>query len=369
MLQNFLEGVERRSKQIEMFLKKYTILAGVLLISLYLISFMYQVSVALLLIIFKPVIDALGTDFVKSVGLIALLAFYIFVLFCDVVFLLVVPFLKINLNERAKRIKFIFFLPVSILILFLIFKYLISPSPLAFVISAFILSYKFYDTFSSLALYFSKLKKYLWGVFTGCLIIFFLLLGFYVISLEFQYLSLKLSDMTNTNLILNVGEISCKSSKGTALTNEKLYCKMSPKLDYLSATAIFIFTDGTIEQLNANNLSFVAPANVKQFGFDNITGIDNQGKTRSLTSEFKDYPFLDETESQTRKRASAYILALLGVVFFSIPSMMVNLKKLCEPNNNGKNDEALNQNKQNIDVKPQEINATSHGALGPEHNK
>lgn len=369
LLQNLGKKLGDVPKQIKMFLQKYTYLAVVLFICSYLIPSLFELFVApVLQIIFKPLVYALGSEFVANVILMAFLISFLPVL---VYWLFVFPS---AISSKTRAIKFIFCISLPWLLFLKPVWLLISKSSIVmqFIIIvtmlfvSFFLSFMYYEANFPLSIYFSKLKKYFWGIFTVCLIAFILLLGSYLISLEFQYLTLN--EETNNSFVPSKGEMSCISQKGTSLVNEKLYCKLNPELNDASGNVTFDFKNGTTDTVIMQDLSFVAPPNVKHVVF-RIIGIDSQGKKRFF-SVGGDYRFLDETESQTRTKASTYILALLAIVFFSIPSMMVNMKKLCETNKSEQNDDVPDHSKpQGIDVSPQDTNAASKEALDSARNK
>lgn len=127
-----------------------------------------------------------------------------------------------------------------------------------------------------------------------------------------------------------VGNITCIDSSGTLIVDNAVTCNFLPKLHNFTANTTFNFINGTsFTETTNNTITFNALSDVKRIGFL-IVGFDENNSFRKfeVSNDFTFYT-KDDIVSRNEKRL-IYFLGLLGIVAFSIPSMMVNLRKLYE---------------------------------------
>ncbi len=172
-----------------------------------------------------------------------------------------------------------------------------------------------------------------WFVSTILIILYVFLTGIFFIdyAIGTKDIELVLRDTQDNYRI--VGNISCSGSSGVITAGQRVICDFEPKLINYSAFVTFKLANGSLVLENINNLTFIAPEKIKDVAFS-IQGVDAGGREWELSvSNAHNFPTLEEYE-QNRGRILRYILALLAIVLFSIPSAMVNFKSLYR-NKNG----------------------------------
>ncbi len=176
-----------------------------------------------------------------------------------------------------------------------------------------------------------KKKRNLWGAGTIFLIIWVLVSGFFTISATIgnkQEISLYLLDENNTK----VGTIICKGQYYAALTaGDKINCEINNqiKLAYESRSILLFYRENEENKEDIKDLanySFNAPMGV-YYGLVVIEGIQNE-RWRKITTGYEMHFLSSEEFVKNRKRFLNYLLALFAITFISIPTAMVNLKKL-----------------------------------------
>lgn len=166
-----------------------------------------------------------------------------------------------------------------------------------------------------------------WGMRTIFGIILSVSVGVSFIYAEFgpTPLQLKLRDAGSYQ---EWGNISCSDNSGNLLSDNLIFCKINPSVTNISGKIVFDYFNGTKnESFLSNELSFIAPEQVKRITFY-VNGFDKNSIRKNLETS-SEFTFLNEQELSVREKDKlTYSLALIGVVLFSIPSMMKNMKEL-----------------------------------------
>lgn len=178
----------------------------------------------------------------------------------------------------------------------------------------------------------TKTETNKWFYWTVILIIIFILLGFVFVNAEFgvQPLTFRLREAGHIENVL--GNITCRGLNPQILAGERAICSVEPQLKIISAELITTDAKGEgsqIDILGKERMNFTAPiGNIKlQF---NIDGFDSKGNKQFLSTTSV-YDFLTKEEyDKRREKLLTYLLGLFFIALFSIPAMMVNLKKLRE---------------------------------------
>ena len=186
---------------------------------------------------------------------------------------------------------------------------------------------------SSFGVIFSLYKRKLnwWVLGTVSLMVFFFLQGVIFLDTTSGNKGIDLKLYENGS-VLDEGRLICTGNidRTVILINDIIYCTSKPKLENMSGTISFIFKNKTTYQLFFEGaFTFNAPLNVKAIFFK-FEGIDADNKTR-VFDVWQPHTFITEQQYEENKKIFiTYIFALFGVVFFSIPNLMVNFKKLSE---------------------------------------
>ncbi len=138
---------------------------------------------------------------------------------------------------------------------------------------------------------------------------------------------LYLNDDDMGRIRVENGNLTCPFPSNAFLVNDIVSCSISPYLKNISATVHFILLNGTQYEEDFSKLSFKAPADLNEIVFM-IRGIDDSGNIKHFSTANK-YYFLTKQEYEAKRLDFInYILIVLGIIFFSIPSMMNNFKNL-----------------------------------------
>lgn len=186
-----------------------------------------------------------------------------------------------------------------------------------------------------------------WMWFTVLVMVFLFIGGIGLIDsfTGSQPLIFKLNIEGNTsNRYAGNGTIECKSATGQTYAGSKLSCTITPPLQIESSAVNLTTNTGEIIDGNMSGLSFIAPSNIISVFFD-IRGRNESNASIHITTS-SEYTFYTPEEAKERnKEFITYLLALLGAIFISIPTMMVNFKELTkkkedEANNGSQKDQA-----------------------------
>ena len=167
-----------------------------------------------------------------------------------------------------------------------------------------------------------------WIVSTILLIIYVFAVGMLFIDYAIGTKNIDLVLRDDLNNLRIVGNITCTGNSGVPIAGEYVICDFKPVLLNHSAYVTFKFINKSMRTESIQNLVFVAPQDVEYVNFI-IKGIDLQNNLRDFsTGKAHHFPTSIEYE-QNRGKLLRYMLALLAIVLFSIPSAMVNFKSLC----------------------------------------
>ncbi len=167
-----------------------------------------------------------------------------------------------------------------------------------------------------------------WMISTIWAMIFLIWIGtaFITMTVGIPNLDSVLRDMDENNEV--IGEITCDTASGEYIINDLITCDIEPKLNNMNVEILFIYDNNTQEELHMKDrISFNGPEDLKRISFL-INGNDTDNNYRTL-SVGRDFKFVSIDESiERRDGIILYFIVLLGVVFFSVPTMMLDFKKL-----------------------------------------
>ena len=151
----------------------------------------------------------------------------------------------------------------------------------------------------------------------------------YMIKEYFANYSLHNSDIT-LDLKKNeiVGNLDCRDTFEFFVAGSEVTCDIQPAIKNYTVLINFSLENGSTKSIvNQNEISFIAPQDVKRISFT-IYGYENPENILNLgTGRY--FKFLtSEEETQRKDKIIAYWLGLLALILFSIPSMMINLRSL-----------------------------------------
>lgn len=136
--------------------------------------------------------------------------------------------------------------------------------------------------------------------------------------------------------------MNCSTDDNALIANHITFCELSPLLREASWVLNFTYQNGSrdnqslgdvVEQLG--HFSFVPPINVKNVNFQ-FYGMDSNDEVRCLDTAWEVY-FPDYEEYKgNREKFVAYLFGLVGITLFSVPKLMINIKKISEWKNKRK---------------------------------
>lgn len=250
-----------------------------------------------------------------------------------------------NLNkDTIKKIVIVVFFLVLIVIFLYIFKimsdewvrslrHIFGPQNLGLIFVHLIVS-----VFAALILYFIiylfhllETKKFnTWLYLTLCCYGVFLYVGFVAINLLVGVPILD-SVLKDTDHNLNtVGEINCFDSSFEYLIGSQVTCNIiKPTLiKFESEVTLIDSNNSKIIFRNNNSITFPALNDTRRIEFKIIGRTQKDFKYVRLEVG-RNFKFLTQSESiENRNKRFAYTIGLLGIVLFSIPAMMINLRDI-----------------------------------------
>ncbi|MCW8966665.1 MAG: hypothetical protein OQK82_08285 [Candidatus Pacearchaeota archaeon] len=137
----------------------------------------------------------------------------------------------------------------------------------------------------------------------------------------------------NIDLLLNIngnssnryfgnGTITCSNPYTDIYVNSSVTCSVYPNSEIISANITFVSVIGNFEKIPLDNMTFVLPYEISSISFE--LGLIKNNETYYVTTS-NDYKniFTSYKDSIERdEKFMLYLFVLLGIVFFSIPSMM-----------------------------------------------
>ena len=179
---------------------------------------------------------------------------------------------------------------------------------------------------------FSKSKKprLAFGI-TIFLVIFIFIFGMYFID----------SSVGNSPLNLNLwegqnysGTIKCENNiTGIMKEWSEVICEIDIPFEFSSTShyVTFFYTNDSSFTEDFDSYTFIAPPDIRHIIFS-LKGYDEEGIWRSLsTGWYYHFPNKEELE-ENQKDFSTYLLGLLAIIFISVPTAVINLRKLWRDN-------------------------------------
>lgn len=181
-------------------------------------------------------------------------------------------------------------------------------------------------------IYSFKKEKPNWWIWGSILcMLFFFCVGFFFIDSQFGNKDIRFN-LNDDVAHKQVGTINCTNHRGALLVTDNVNCEISPKLTILNAAVDFDMENGGLVSKTMENekqLSFLVIPGISKITFK-LRGIDEKGDIR-LLSTAAPYEFLTEEKYQKNKENFIlYLIALFGIVLFSVPSMVNNFKNISE---------------------------------------
>jgi len=131
--------------------------------------------------------------------------------------------------------------------------------------------------------------------------------------------------------LIKKGTIKCGDENQALFAGLQIDCEIKTyeEFDNLSLSLSFYYSDNrTPKTILIREGSFIAPSNVRYIAF-NVVGYKGQ-ETQNLSVGHITH-FLSASEfKENQERFLTFVLALLAIVFVTVPSAMVNLKNLWE---------------------------------------
>ncbi len=176
-----------------------------------------------------------------------------------------------------------------------------------------------------------ELKPNLWIMFTIIIMMLILFGGTLLIDRTYGFRSLSASLNIEGNQSTKYagleGHINCTSSTKKQLVGYNYSCSIYPPLNITKANVSFIDKTGKTKELEFDNLFFESLANTARIYFE-IWGL-NETNESIYISTARDYSFYTYEEAEKRfEKFVTYLIALIGIIFFSIPMMMYHFKEL-----------------------------------------
>jgi hypothetical protein len=174
-----------------------------------------------------------------------------------------------------------------------------------------------------------------WSLFTFVLMLLTFVCGILILDGSYGYHETKLSLNENGNPLNKFGFVECNSSMNRIYVGSKVSCKTTEYIN-LTMLNITLITSKDHRELDLLSLNqFTAPGQLVSIEFE-VQGYDSKGNFHNLTtySEFSYYSY--EKSKERENTLLIYILALIGIIAFSIPSMMKEFRELMkkeEPSN------------------------------------
>ncbi len=135
------------------------------------------------------------------------------------------------------------------------------------------------------------------------------------------------------NIYIIYGNMTCEALNGRILAEKDIICTINPPFDVDSAYIRFTDENGKITQKDFKKLVFIAPHGSNKINF-NLKGTRHTNQVPDIQQQIAldttiNFKFLSEEENkESSDRFLLYTIGLLSIIFFSVPTMMVNFKKL-----------------------------------------
>lgn len=138
-------------------------------------------------------------------------------------------------------------------------------------------------------------------------------------------ISLVLRNSENIDEVL--GNITCQDNSGKLLAGNEILCEIKPDLSNLSSNVSFTLYDGSKITNDFSQKRFIAIKD-SYYVYFKIIGIDKNNQTLKMEVGYPVRFFTKEENDKRSEQYFYYFIILLGVVLFSVPSMMNNFDNL-----------------------------------------
>lgn len=186
-----------------------------------------------------------------------------------------------------------------------------------------------------------KLKKINWGfILASSCMVFLFLFGFWFIQESIGYKNINFNLHSNG---FGDGKIRCSGLEENIFVGRPVYCNYSSPIPITNVAYKIFFTFENYTKTNKSfNFSasewpnFTAPENLRYILFE-VNGV-TKNKDPFESSVGYPYTYLTYEEYQeNRKTFLSYILALIAIIFVTVPSAFVALRSLLENKKLGQN--------------------------------
>jgi hypothetical protein len=239
-------------------------------------------------------------------------------------------FIVLGQYNKKLQISFTFIMVLSILLYFYTKNNQIIITSII-IIALFLFPYWSYK---------EKIKYPLWLITTILIIVLMFSLGLFLIDYNYGY--------KNPKLILNIdGDVSnrynsensllvCSSNnrfENKILPNKEIVCEIIPNdlQQIINYTIKFEDSSGIsyiYEGQNENIIKLIMPNNKTRDLFFEAKIKTSEGRLIRVTTYHKYQTYTYEEWEERNDKYLYYLLGLIGVIFFSVPLMMVNLRNL-----------------------------------------
>lgn len=160
------------------------------------------------------------------------------------------------------------------------------------------------------------------------IIICSLLVGGVIISESLNMKKINLKLFIEGDIANQIGNIECKTSSDRFIAEELVKCKITDSLKFLSGNVNFTRFGMHVDSRPIQNLTFRPPGGSDYIHLSLL--VLNKTDDVELNVSVKNpmnFPTVEEDEERLQKTLK-YIYGLVIVVLFSVPTLMINLRKL-----------------------------------------
>lgn len=124
--------------------------------------------------------------------------------------------------------------------------------------------------------------------------------------------------------------LKCQNGYGKVFVDSKIKCSLEESSATINSINVtFISLEGNSEKINIDSMEFTIPYELSRVSFElNITSPAKDQYYLTTANDYKNKILTIENDKSREEKFILYFLALIGILFFSIPSMMNNFKEL-----------------------------------------
>ena len=191
-------------------------------------------------------------------------------------------------------------------------------------------------SFLILPSYFKKgwKKKNLYPWVTFLIILIVLFSGMLLINGLYGYKNSNIELFLNmggdsSNRYLGNGTIKCSTPHTDVFVGTEVECIINPPSNISSINVTLISLVGNEQKIEIENMKFKIPYEISKLIFRiNVISEGNKAIFLTTASDYENIIITKENSREREEKFILYFLALIGILFFSIPSMMKNFKNL-----------------------------------------